>query len=67
MSKKPKHCPKCQSKKVIPIIYGMPTEEAFEEAEKGKLMIGGCCVSDKSPQWYCADCQCEFSTILKNE
>ncbi len=64
MSKKPKHCPKCQSKKVVAIVYGEPTEKTFEKAENGKLILGGCCVSDESPQWYCADCQHEFGRIL---
>ena len=29
-------CPKCKSNNIIPIMYGYPTHEAFEEAEKGQ-------------------------------
>ena len=28
-------CPKCKSNNIIPIMYGYPTHDAFEEAEKG--------------------------------
>lgn len=63
MTNKRRKCPQCQSKKVVPIIYGMPTQETFEEAEEGKLIIGGCCLSDDSPEWHCNDCQHEFNKL----
>jgi len=67
MSKKKPTCPQCQSKKVIPIIYGMPTEETFNEADAGKFVLGGCCINEESPEWHCTDCLCEFSTVLKSD
>jgi hypothetical protein len=30
-------CPRCGSADVVSILYGMPTAEAFEEAERGEL------------------------------
>lgn len=33
-------CPNCKSNNIIPIMYGMPAPEAFEEAEKGNLKLG---------------------------
>ena len=64
MLKKPKHCPKCQSKKVVPIVYGMPSMEAGKEAEAGKYVLGGCCISDKSPKWHCLNCEHELGTYM---
>ncbi|HEY1375099.1 MAG TPA: hypothetical protein VGH50_21680 [Candidatus Binatia bacterium] len=26
----------------IPVVYGLPTEEAMEEAKKGTFYLGGC-------------------------
>ncbi len=55
-------CPVCnRSDMVIPIVYGFPGEELFEESEKGLVMLGGCCVDDRNPEWYCKRDEKEFS------
>ena len=38
-------CPKCGSVHTVPILYGLLTEEAIKEVEKGKAAMGGCMVS----------------------
>jgi len=38
----------------VPICYGLPTEEAFAEAEKGEFVLGGCMVRDAL--WHCKSC-----------
>jgi len=53
-------CPYCQSKKVIPISYGLPTLEGFEKAEKGKIQLGGCCPQEED--WYCTECKKKFKS-----
>ncbi len=35
-------CPKCKSENVVPIMYGYPSPEAFEEAEKENIKLAGC-------------------------
>lgn len=60
MSRRRPHCPVCVSSKVVPIRYGMATEEAWEESKKGKFVLGGCCISDESAKWYCQACGHEF-------
>ena len=58
----PPVCPVCnRSDMVIPIVYGFPGEELFEESEKGLVMLGGCCVDDGNPGWYCKRDKKEFS------
>lgn len=64
MSKRRPYCPQCVSNKIVPIIYGMPTEYAWEKSKQGKLLIGGCCVSDESPKWYCQACGHEFGKYM---
>lgn len=39
-----KGCPECGSDRVVPIVYGMPSSETFEKAERGEVAIGGCCL-----------------------
>ena len=53
-------CPGCKSDKVIPILYGYPTHEAFLSVEEGKLVLGGCEVSDEAPNWHCKECSKEW-------
>ena len=57
---KKRKCPKCESKEVVPIIYGMPSEELLEEMGKGEVALGGCCIIEGQPEWYCKTCDHEF-------
>jgi len=38
----------------------MPTHEAFQMAEEGKIKLGGCCITDSDPEYYCKDCENEW-------
>lgn len=70
ISKRPPktNCPKCGSKKdVIQIAYGYPTAQTMKEAEKGNIKLGGCCISDVDPQWYCKSCKKEFGKIRRRK
>jgi hypothetical protein len=49
-------CPACGSTNTIEIMYGMPTHEAFESAERGEIALGGCCITDCDPQRHCKNC-----------
>lgn len=61
MKKKTKlQCPKCKSKKVIPIVYGLPTYETFKSSEEGKIELGGCIVRNNNPNYFCKGCGNEF-------
>ncbi len=60
MKDNPLNCPKCGSKNIVRIVYGYPNAEALEEAKKGNIILGGCCVSDNSPNFHCKDCKYEW-------
>ena len=38
---------------IVPIIYGMPTEEMMRKAELGLVHLGGCGMADSDPKFYC--------------
>jgi len=54
---KPKDCPKCKSKNVLKIEYGLPLDT--DGLDSG-VYLGGCEVSNLSPNWHCADCSWEW-------
>ena len=60
--KKPKSCPKCNSKKIATIAYGYPvfTEKGKQDYEQGKIVLGGCCIMKGQPGWHCNDCNNEW-------
>lgn len=50
-------CPHCRGRvKPIPVLYGYPTEKAWEAAKRGELVIGGC-VPGFGPEAVCPVCQ----------
>lgn len=56
-------CSKCGEAEVIPIVYGMPTYEAFHRSQTGEFALGGCVVSDGDPRWLCPKCHERFHDI----
>ncbi len=57
-----KPCPKCSSKAIIPIVYGLPNNELGEKEKQGKLKLGGCCIELDAPEFFCKDCEYQWST-----
>lgn len=59
---KPRKCPVCGSNRIANILYGLPVMSPKMERElaTGKLVLGGCCITDDDPEWQCADCNCPF-------
>jgi len=53
-------CPKCGSKKVVPIFYGYPSAESMEPlldaVKRGEVVLGGCCIDGDEPALSCRDC-----------
>ena len=50
-------CPSCHESIVpLPIVYGYPAAELFEEAEAGRVQLGGCVVTEDDPKWACPSC-----------
>jgi len=51
-------CPFCKSKNIARILYGMPasSKKLDKDIKSGKLILGGCFVSDNSPVFQCNEC-----------
>lgn len=58
--RKPIKCHKCGKTTVVKILYGEPTPEAGEWEKVGKVVLGGCCITQDSPEWACTHCQTEY-------
>lgn len=52
-------CPKCKGK-LLDIVYGMPGPEMFEKANKHEVYLGGCCITEHDPKYFCPKCHKEF-------
>ena len=54
-------CPRCGAASV-PIVYGLPSYELFDAADRGEVALGGCMVLDEQPTRACrgVDCGLEF-------
>ena len=46
-------CPEGHRDSIIPILYGYPSEEMFNQSDSGIIALGGCEVSDCDPNWWC--------------
>ena len=53
--RKPVKCHHCGSK-VLRIQYGYPSHEMMEASERGEILLGGCIVSEDSPDYACPIC-----------
>jgi hypothetical protein len=39
----------------------MACQVLFQEAQAGKVKLGGCCIIEGSPEYYCKDCNNEWN------
>ena len=60
--RKPVKCPHCGGK-VLRIAYGDPGPEMLEAANRGEIILGGCLISDESPDYACPDCGQTFRKV----
>ena len=62
---RPDTCPKCEGK-IVEIVYGEPTQEAYERSLKGDFILGGCCINvddngqQMDAQFGCIECGRQF-------
>ena len=56
--RRPTRCPACGSRRMARILYGMPMgdEKLTRDLDAGRIVLGGCCVTDDDRSWRCADC-----------
>jgi hypothetical protein len=42
-------------------MYGYPSYEAGQAAERGEIVLGGCCIGGADPATYCTACHVSFA------
>jgi O-acetyl-ADP-ribose deacetylase (regulator of RNase III) len=57
-------CPHCGTP-AVPILYGYPGIEAMEAAHDGKVVLGGCVLSEEDPALACPACDARWGTHPK--
>jgi len=56
-------CTNCFScEHVVEIIYGLPGDELFRSGRED-FVLGGCCISEESPGWFCQYCKLSFGEV----
>jgi hypothetical protein len=51
-----KKCPNCGKQTGVRLLYGLPGGEMIEQAERGEIILGGCCLAGADPDWKCTSC-----------
>ncbi len=54
-------CPKCESRRVVRICYGLMERGTAERHPT--MVMGGCCIDDDSPAWFCHDCRHHWGKV----
>ena len=64
-SNEAQYCPSCSSKNVAEIHWGMPEmSKGFARVyEANQIKLGGCCIEDGQPEWYCNECEHEWGKL----
>jgi hypothetical protein len=62
-------CPACRSRRIARISYGLVehTEELRQDLQAGRVILGGCFITDKSPIWHCNECGLEGGRLDLSE
>ena len=63
------NCPFCNSKNIAEILYGLPSfsPKLDKDLKSGKLILGGCCISEDSPRFHCNNCAKEWKPNKKKD
>lgn len=62
MKPEPNACPSCGSTDVAKYLYGYVAldDELEQQLEEGKIILGGCAISDDAPEYCCNVCGNEW-------
>lgn len=66
-SKSKPACPKCGGQETIPILYGYPSPATLRKWKRKEVELGGCCIGNNDPQWYCKNCQKNFGRLVRRK
>ena len=55
-------CPACGREESIPVVFGLPSPELMDAAEKGLVSLGGCMMPEGPADFACRSCGLEWGT-----
>ena len=58
-------CPKCGAPGAVPVVFGLPTDEAGRAAEAGEVVLGGRVVTPRMPDTHCRSCGHEWIAVVE--
>ena len=60
-------CPRCGSRKVAQILWGLPyfSEGLQKKLENETIHLGDCCITGEDPKYYCNICKKHFGAPTK--
>jgi hypothetical protein len=57
-------CPRCRSViDPLPVVYGYPSPELFEDARAGRVGLGGCLIEPEAPDYRCPVCDAALPMV----
>jgi hypothetical protein len=48
-------CPECNTR-AAPVVYGLPSRGMFEAAQRGEIVLGGCCLPQNGTPTHSCSC-----------
>lgn len=52
-----RRCPRCGQRGLVPIAYGFPSPEMWDQERLGQVVLGGCVISGHDPTHTCVECR----------
>jgi hypothetical protein len=53
-------CPACGREDSVPMVYGLPSPDLMDLAERGLAVLGGCALPDDGNDVVCRSCGLEW-------
>jgi hypothetical protein len=55
-------CPECGAADPLPIVFGYPSPEMCEAAERKQIQLGGCVIDENTRSWECRSCRHRYDS-----
>jgi len=66
LERRPYRCPQCDAHQWLRVVYGLPSGELLQEAEEGRVALGGCVLPYGEPEerWRCSNCGFGWAPLI---
>lgn len=60
-------CAKCGRRERKRVVFGYPSPELIEQAQRGEVVLGGCELPPTTPTWWCEECTPSVEELMKTQ